>query len=246
MNISNRFASTFKTISPRCLNESECKHMFSNDISSLFGMRSTYQNSYLAIKHLLIGNPRKALCEIKLFKNCSEENINSDSLYSSILHSFGFSDKINNIVNSIISPYPSIIGMHIRTGQVDALRVRLKNNIGFAKENGSNFYLKCINDNAISGKIIYLASDSMNVKRNSQLFHEHTVLSSELIPEHSGTKSNSALLSSLVDIVALSKCKVVIGTWKSTFSILASALGSVPLYVIKGSSCYQVGKYVIK
>ena len=84
---------------------------------------------------------------------------------------------------------------------------------------------------------IYIATD-YNMSKN--IISSHINLPayySHTLAKHSGKHSPDSIENALVDIIALSRCVAIIGTYRSTFTIFAGALGNIKPYVVRNGIC---------
>ena len=138
------------------------------------------------------------------------------------------------------------ISFHMRMGD---RKSDFKESRSFIYEDDLLSFIKwpVVNENV--GVPIFVSSDSsyakeiiMNNTRNHRVvtYHQRAI--------HSGTfsfgKGLNSTINTFLDLVTLGSCKEFVGTYASTFSILAASFtGKVPYLVTRNSSCFKPNDY---
>lgn len=159
-----------------------------------------------------------------------------------------FNQELLNAVNDkkqIIS-HSKCISFHIRMGNYKS---DFRDGRIFLYENDVMSFINCPIIMNYSRTPIVLSSDSTYAKsiimNNTR---EHRVISSSNKAIHSSHFSflnkNKGTFGTFLDLLTLSNCNELIGTFGSTFTILASSLmGKLPYLVSKNSTCKQPQGY---
>lgn len=138
------------------------------------------------------------------------------------------------------------LSFHVRMGD---LKSDFKESKSFIFETDLKSFVSCPIVNNYPNYLIFLSSDSSYAK--NVIFNntkDHKILSYDQRVKHSSLSSFSSAsettLSSLLDILTLGSCKEFVGTYGSTFSVLAASLvGKVPYLVSRNKSCFIPKEY---
>ena len=91
--------------------------------------------------------------------------------------------------------------------------------------------------------VLYVASDSAEAKKTVEKASMNRVVTSSTIARHSNAsmrrdKNVDILTDAFVDLLTVASCDYVVGTWKSSFSVVAGAFhGKMPYFVKPWSRC---------
>lgn len=134
-------------------------------------------------------------------------------------------EAINNKVNSILDPYSKYlkIGIHIRrTDHVTAI---------------SNSPLELFEDKMselVKGNneiVFYLSTDDLGVEE--YIKNKFPVIPTVKFSNIKSRTTQAGMQDAFVDMLCLSKCERIYGSYGSTFSKMASIIGDIPLEIIK-------------
>ena len=93
--------------------------------------------------------------------------------------------------------------------------------------------------------VLFVASDSTEAKNVIRANTRHVVITVSSKARHSngsmGLKKNIDILAeSFADMLTVGSCDYVVGTWRSTFSVVAAAFqGRIPYFVARRKACFQ-------
>ena len=146
--------------------------------------------------------------------------------YKDIVHMIKPSKKIEKIVEEIMSPYggKKVCGVHIR---------RTDNKVSIDNSPLEMFREKMrleVIDNPDTA--FYLASDDEEVIKDFSL--EFNLIPHKHLSDKISRSSSNGMIDAYVDMLCLSRCDLIYGSYGSSFSDLASLIGSVSLEVIRG------------
>ncbi len=154
--------------------------------------------------------------------------------------------RIQNSVLNLFSSYSGgcSVGFHLRlSGTLSDFKERsIYENFLF--ESDINTLQECKYIDYQKRPVFYVASDSSLVKERIRANSNATVITHNATSLHTGhaiggDKEQTAFQSVLFDIVALSKCHILIVTKGSSLSYLAAAYqGNVPYYISRNTTCY--------
>lgn len=172
------------------------------------------------------------------------KNIRVFKLMSVILRRFfRFNVEYENEARSILKSYKTdyLVGMHFRMSDNNG---DFREWVHFIYEEDALKALKCEYVDYSLHPVFYVASDSSYIKRRIREVSNTTVILSDKKALHSGrevnnTRINMALQALILDMIILSKCKMLIVTKGSSFSYIAAAFqGSVPYYISRNTTCF--------
>ena len=176
--------------------------------------------------------------------NLRDQNVRGFYLLSYIVqHFFEVNKEMKQLVNQRVAMFgPGIhIGLHIRQGgnHGDFNDSRL-----FLNDKDIDSFIQCPLIQNISNPVIILISDSKQIKQqliqnyssmniisyNNSAFHTEKAIIHGYV--------NQMIQSVFLDMLTLAKCDYIIGTWRSTYSLLSAAFqGHLPYFVMKNSKC---------
>lgn len=140
------------------------------------------------------------------------------------------------------------VAFHIRKGDG---RADFKESRIFLYGGDVTSFSTCSLFDTIKNPLIFVASDSTEAKRKVISDNpKRKVVVSSAIAKHSKLAvrkdSNKHVLDNvLVDMLSLASCDYLIGTWKSTYSMIAGAFqGRLPYFVPRGQKCFIPKKFV--
>ena len=144
---------------------------------------------------------------------------------------------------SIISKYShkDLIGIHVRMSDGSS---DFTESAQFVYSTDIARFYKCKYIPRTSETVLFVASDSTVAKKRIEEESNYTVIyqdtrSSHTVNEINNGKAADGIWKVLVDVVALSKCSMIIGTLGSSLSYFAAALhGSFPYYVTRNHDCF--------
>ena len=91
--------------------------------------------------------------------------------------------------------------------------------------------------------VLYVASDSAEAKKAVEEASVNRVVTSSTIARHSNAamrrdKNVDILTDAFIDMLTVASCDYVVGTWKSSFSVVAGAFqGKMPYFVKPWKKC---------
>jgi hypothetical protein len=130
-------------------------------------------------------------------------------------------ESVNSIVENISKNIRSnTCGIHIRRAEPE-----------WSVKNPSSFYINQIDNliNVDSSVTFYLSTDSVEEEDCFKKAYGDRIIVYQKRSLNRGKAS--AIEDALIDLICLSKTSRIIGTYGSSFSEIASRLGSIPLYV---------------
>lgn len=145
----------------------------------------------------------------------------SSKLYKSL---FKPTKEVMEIANNTIINLPSknIIGIHIR---------RTDNKISIEQSPITLFKNKIDENLRIDSNVcFYLATDSEDIKHELKHEYGNIIISSSKIASR---KTESGIIEALAEMIILSKCKMLYGSYWSSFSEAASLLGDTPIEILQ-------------
>lgn len=133
----------------------------------------------------------------------------------------GIQEDIKAKAVASLQKYPSVIGIHIRrTDNVDSI-----NNSPLEK------FIEQINRNLQSSpsNAFYLSTDSDEVVTELRSIFNDKIITGVSVRTRD---SKEGIMSALIDLYCLSQCKVILGSYKSSFSERAAIIGNIPLQIV--------------
>lgn len=131
-------------------------------------------------------------------------------------------DSIKRIVDQRMFKNGNIIGIHIRR----------TDNILSIQNSPDELFVRLMREEINRDKDVrfYLASDSEDVKK--KMFHEFSdkIITYDNLLDRS---TKAGVTDAYVELLLLSRCTKIYGSFGSTYSILASSLNGIQLYVVK-------------
>lgn len=143
---------------------------------------------------------------------------------------------------SFINKNNTSVAFHIRKGDKKS---DFKESRYFLYGKDVTSFSTCPLFDTIENPLIFVASDSTEAKK--QVVDDNPsrkVVVSSAVAHHSYSavrkeSSKHVLDNVLVDMLSLASCDYLIGTWKSTYSIIAGAFqGHLPYFVTRGQKCF--------
>lgn len=117
--------------------------------------------------------------------------------------------------------HPTVIGIHIRrTDNADSI-----NNSPLEK------FIEEINSNLKSfpSSAFYLSTDSDEVVQQLRYIFKEKIITGVSVRTRD---SKEGITSALIDLYCLSQCKIILGSFKSSFSERAAIIGNIPLQIV--------------
>ncbi len=133
-----------------------------------------------------------------------------------------FSAKIIERVNGVMEGDASVYGVHIRrTDHVDAIRM-----------SPTSLYEEKMAELARQDEncVFFIASDDQ--KEIDNLKMKFKCVTAPRLSAEVSRGSDEGIMDAAVDMLCLSRCRKILGAYGSTFSLMASVIGNVPLEVI--------------
>lgn len=165
-------------------------------------------------------------------------------LYSLILRRyFKLNESIVREVDSLLAGYPSryLVGFHLRISGKES---------DFAERNQFLYqteiprFLACSFIDYAQNPVFFVASDSSKAKRVIAASTNRTVLyqTARIVHTRTGIRNGTAhngVNGVLTDVLALSRCRFIVGTKGSSLTYLAAAFqGHYPFYITRDTDCY--------
>ena len=134
------------------------------------------------------------------------------------------------------------IGFHIRKGDKHA---DFKETRNFLYDRDVLAFPQCVIVQNHTNAVLYVASDSNEAKKMVQKATHHRVIVSSTVARHSHAamrkeKNVDILMDSFVDLLAVASCDFIVGTWKSSFSVVAGAFRGVTPYFVQPWKRYAI------
>lgn len=149
-------------------------------------------------------------------------------------------DRVNELVKDFRGY--TTVGFHIRKADRTS---DVKESRRFLFHNDVSAFSTCEVFTTLHNPLIFVASDSTEAKQQVEKENPtRKVITSSIVAHHTyfavrKEKSKHYLDDVLVDMLSLASCDYIIGTWKSTYSLLAAAFqGHIPYYVSRNSRCF--------
>ena len=169
------------------------------------------------------------------YNSSATSEVNGFFYLSSILHRF----RINpSILKEARRRLPldngqSVNGMHIRIGRHRGFQ----DNSFFLYEDDIPRFAQCAKKFHLEGNHSYVASDSPIAKEyysNSSQWKNYIV--SSTVAKHTEGSTNKTVYSdAFVDMIALSLCSSLVGTWRSSYTTISGTFqGNIPFYILRG------------
>lgn len=134
------------------------------------------------------------------------------------------------------------VGFHIRKGDKHS---DFKESRNFIYNGDVSSFSSCEVFSKVSNPLIFVASDSTEAKKQVELDNPtRKVIISSAVAQHTYSAVRKEgikhlLDDVLIDMLTLASCDYVIGTWKSSYSILAGAFqGHLPYFVSRNKRCF--------
>ena len=235
----------------KCWNQNSTTGMLllKQSISSLFRENYVIIDTNCPLFALITHNKDnyRSLVKLKLIPDIQFEKANQIEVGFNLLSlivrkHITFNKQLYNLVNNNRKQWRNLdcFGIHIRMGDSTS---DFKEKRRFIYNSSLPLFTKCPIYQKMKHFAIYISSDSQNAKNsfiksanNSNIFFSknkacHT-------KERQFDKDLKCINDTLVELLTLSSCKGLIGTYGSTFSILAAALiGKLPYLVPRNSTC---------
>ena len=187
---------------------------------------------------------RSGLLENIPFKERSPKT-NAFLLMSNIIHRFIrvsplIQDQVNNRIRSMGNQ--TTIGFHIRKGDRHSDFHETRQ---FLLDTDVKSFSHCSIVNSHPKAVLFVASDSSEAKQKVIATTTRRVFTSSKRARHSNAamrkeKNVGILFDSFIDLLTVASCDYMVGTWKSSFSVVAGAFqGKVPYFVTRMSKCFQ-------
>lgn len=138
------------------------------------------------------------------------------------IRSLPFSDEIIERVDGIMKGAAAMYGVHIRrTDHIDAIRM-----------SPTSLYEEKMSEvsRQDSNCCFFIASDDQ--KEIDNLKSKFNCVTAPKFAATISRDSDEGIMDAAVDMLCLSKCKKIFGAYGSTFSLMASVIGDVPLEVV--------------
>lgn len=136
----------------------------------------------------------------------------------------------------------TLVGFHIRKGDRHS---DFKETRDFIYGDDVYQFARCSVVQSHPGAVLFVASDSTEAKNVVKSSTRHPVITVASKARHSnghmGQNTNIDILAeSFTDMLTVGACDYVVGTWKSTFSVIAAAFqGNIPYFVARRKACFQ-------
>ena len=130
-------------------------------------------------------------------------------------------EEIQNKATASLRQHPSVVGIHIRrTDNIDSI-----NHSPLEK------FIEKINSRlTISpSDAFYLSTDSEEVVHQLRDMFQDKIITGVSVRTRD---SKEGIISALVDLYCLSQCKLILGSYKSSFSERAALIGNIPLQIV--------------
>lgn len=132
------------------------------------------------------------------------------------------------------------VAFHIRQGD---RKMNIEHDCVFLDDRDIMSFVNCSVFQELRNALMFVASDSASAKQLVlQANPGRRVFLSPIQAHHSQAsfqRIGTEVKEAIVELLTISSCDVIIGTWLSTFSLLAGALqGSLPHFVAKNHSCF--------
>ena len=154
------------------------------------------------------------------------------------------SPLIQEVVENRIRRYrnSTLVGFHIRKGDRHS---DFKETRDFIFGEDVYQFVRCSIVQSHPNAVLFVASDSTEAKNVIRANTRHVVITVSSKARHSngsmGLKKNIDILAeSFADMLTVGSCDYVVGTWRSTFSVVAAAFqGRIPYFVARRKACFQ-------
>ena len=168
-----------------------------------------------------------AVCFMSSGQNCSDEH------FAASRDMIKPSKEIAKCVDEIMMPYNGkrVIGIHIRrTDHVDAIaNSSLESFIEIMKRESMGDGVSEVDEQAGTKTYFYLATDDSEIER--KLTEEFPCIPHISFSSEKSRNTTAGMKDAYVDMLCLSRCEKIYGSFESSFSKMAAVIGNVPLEI---------------
>ena len=167
----------------------------------------------------------------KVLTGCNNFCIKANGPYAEMLHLAEVTDMISPAedierkVNDIMSQYINreVIGVHIRR----------TDNINAIENSPLEAFITCMKtlQDTIPNIVFYVATDDKEVEES--MMRQFPVIKHSYFSDKKSRRTKNGMKDAYVDMLCLSKCKRIYGSYGSTFSQMAALIGGIECIVVK-------------
>ena len=186
--------------------------------------RSNTSSEYQANKKRIYTEILRLLYLEKQIVLITYEYVITDRNYANtLIKGIKFSDEFYNKASDIIRQNGNMIGVHIR---------RTDHTVAINNSPTEKFYYKLDEVFEDTNEMVaYLATDDVLIEKEvTSRYGEHVITNRN---KTFGRDSEDGMKDAIVDMICLSKCKKIYGSFSSQFSVFPSELSNIPLEIIK-------------